>query len=96
MRSALLLAFAACSFEPGRTALVDASEVAIDTATADTETVELDAGADALMCPASYAPTSPYRLITTLQTWLLAEQECEADSAGFTHLVVPTTMPNAL
>jgi len=51
-----------------------------------------DAAADApAMCPASYAAvtgqTSHYRTVTTAQTWINAELDCEDDGTG-THLAV--------
>ena len=73
----------ACGFELSLdTPLGDGGD-AVDAA------VTLDGDDPVPACPLTY--TAGYRFDATLRTWLVAEQACEADLPGHTHLVVLET-----
>lgn len=98
MRRLCVIAVVGCSFQPGRLAR-DASsteDVASSDVSTDLDAQSVDASVDAapdatVACPGNYAENvngSAYRYVSVVAQWLTAEQDCEDDLAGHTHLVV--------
>jgi len=94
MRLTPWLLLAACKFEPGVITRDAAGTVDAGDATAAMDGPMGDAPtSDAAIpaCPAGYTPNangSEYRFVNTAALWLTAEQDCEDDVVGHTHLVV--------